>query len=494
MPNFPSNPYVGQVVVWQGCKYEWDGEKWTNLSIPLSASVPVFVSVSPPQPPLLEGTLWFNSLTQVLNIWVVEPGQSVWVPVTEQALSNLCVFVSISPPENPTQGSLWYNPQSHLFQVWVGSEWEIISDCVPDQDSPPVVVSVSPPSNPTQGTLWFRPGNSTLHLWVDSITGGSWVVISGSNVQKKPTVFVSSSTPSNPNQGDLWFKPQLNELRVWNEGVINQWLLILGSAINGSPPPVYVSVDEPINPKQNYLWFNPQNGELQVRDDFEWDLICTTPSSVPPPVSVSVSPPPYPKRGDLWFDASSGSLSVWFIDVDGGQWLETARGPSGVSQALPPLIYDPDTKIISLPIGSSSGTVAAGDDPRFSDLLSQVGSMQNSVGPFSRDGGQTTVGVKLMEVSNNPNLIASTGQPDINTAPTQYAIKSYLDINYSKPYVYQQNNPSKFWTINHNLGYKPSVELFGPGSQKIDGEVIHSSNNQCQVYFTSPISGFARLN
>ncbi len=51
----------------------------------------------------------------------------------------------------------------------------------------------------------------------------------------------------------------------------------------------------------------------------------------------------------------------------------------------------------------------------------------NFVGPFSRNGGFSTVGVQLREVSDNTNLIASTGAPDGNTVPTQNAVKDYVD-------------------------------------------------------------------
>ena len=51
----------------------------------------------------------------------------------------------------------------------------------------------------------------------------------------------------------------------------------------------------------------------------------------------------------------------------------------------------------------------------------------NFVGPFSRNGGFSTVGVQLREVSDNTSLIASTGAPDGNTVPTQNAVKDYVD-------------------------------------------------------------------
>ncbi len=49
----------------------------------------------------------------------------------------------------------------------------------------------------------------------------------------------------------------------------------------------------------------------------------------------------------------------------------------------------------------------------------------SSIGPFKRNG--VAVGVQLMEVSNDAALIASTGTADGNTAPTQFAVKSYVD-------------------------------------------------------------------
>lgn len=51
----------------------------------------------------------------------------------------------------------------------------------------------------------------------------------------------------------------------------------------------------------------------------------------------------------------------------------------------------------------------------------------NFIGPFSRNGGFSTVGVQLQEVSNNASLLASTGAADGNTVPTQFAVKTYVD-------------------------------------------------------------------
>ena len=61
-------------------------------------------------------------------------------------------------------------------------------------------------------------------------------------------------------------------------------------------------------------------------------------------------------------------------------------------------------------------------------------------------------------------------------------------------YIHNQPTPSTTWTIAHNLGFKPSVELLNSGSQEIEGDVVHISYNVTMVYFTQSITGFARLN
>lgn len=60
-------------------------------------------------------------------------------------------------------------------------------------------------------------------------------------------------------------------------------------------------------------------------------------------------------------------------------------------------------------------------------------------------------------------------------------------------YVHTQSTAAATWTITHNLGFIPSVELFNTGSQEIDGDVVHVSQNVTTVYFTAAVAGFARL-
>jgi hypothetical protein len=60
-------------------------------------------------------------------------------------------------------------------------------------------------------------------------------------------------------------------------------------------------------------------------------------------------------------------------------------------------------------------------------------------------------------------------------------------------YVHTQSTPATTWTINHNLGYRPSVELLNSGMQEIDAEIAHPSVNQVVVTLNPATAGLARL-
>lgn len=63
----------------------------------------------------------------------------------------------------------------------------------------------------------------------------------------------------------------------------------------------------------------------------------------------------------------------------------------------------------------------------------------------------------------------------------------------SAGFNFTQDSPDTTWNINHNLGYRPSVELMSTGGLEMIGQVLHISVNQVQVSFNEAVSGFARL-
>ena len=81
-----------------------------------------------------------------------------------------------------------------------------------------------------------------------------------------------------------------------------------------------------------------------------------------------------------------------------------------------------------------------------------------SVGPFIRDG--IPVGVELKEVSDNSNLIASTGIQDINTAPTQKAVATYVENRY----------------LNKLTGGTVTGDIILEGNFDVNGDVISTDS------------------
>ncbi len=58
---------------------------------------------------------------------------------------------------------------------------------------------------------------------------------------------------------------------------------------------------------------------------------------------------------------------------------------------------------------------------------------------------------------------------------------------------FNQPTPAITWTINHNLGRTPIVQVFSVGGMELLAEIVNLNVNQTQVRFASPTAGYARL-
>lgn len=63
----------------------------------------------------------------------------------------------------------------------------------------------------------------------------------------------------------------------------------------------------------------------------------------------------------------------------------------------------------------------------------------------------------------------------------------------SAGFVHTQSVASATWTINHNLGYRPSVSVYGLAGNVVLANVDHASDNVAIVTLASPMAGGARL-
>lgn len=116
----------------------------------------------------------------------------------------------------------------------------------------------------------------------------------------------------------------------------------------------------------------------------------------------------------------------------------------------------------------------------------QVGLMKLAAGATA-PGGQPRE-FSLSDLSDVELVSPATGEV------LKYDGTNWVDAaDQGAAYVFTQSTASATWTINHNLGYVPSVEVFDSGSQEIEADVSHSSVNTTTILFTVPVAGFARL-
>lgn len=99
--------------------------------------------------------------------------------------------------------------------------------------------------------------------------------------------------------------------------------------------------------------------------------------------------------------------------------------------------------------------------------------------------------------AQNPVLLQGEPATESDTRRRKIGdgVTNYLSLPYEpgSAYVHTQSTPASTWTINHNLGYRPAVELLDTGSQEIDGDIAHPTANQTVVTLNPATAGIARL-
>lgn len=114
-------------------------------------------------------------------------------------------------------------------------------------------------------------------------------------------------------------------------------------------------------------------------------------------------------------------------------------------------------------------------------------STDNSTTMLVLSGSQ---GEDITIVEARPTIVLPAGQADgVVIIETQAGPPGESLIGF----LFSQMQPSTTWLINHNLGYRPTVELLDATNREIDGDVYHTTINQTTVLFNIPVAGTARL-
>lgn len=413
--NFPSNPSTGQVYTYSGKSFKWNGYSWIEIVGPTSLPLYATVSVSPPTNPS-SGKLWFDIINQTLKIWVTSPTGGSWKNSTE---CSPCpefppVIVSSSPPTNPSSGGLWFDTINQILKVWVtsptGGSWKDSSECSSCPDVPPVVISSSSPANSSPGDLWFDTINQTLKVRVTSPTGGIWKNSTECpSCPDVPPVIISSGAPTNPKAGDLWYNPNLVGLSIWYEDIDGgQWVSTVPSSL----------------PEDGWA-----NGGIIISD------------SGPPDNIVG-------KDGDYYIDTSTFDL---YGPKTEGEWGTGVSiiGPTGVIGATLPATYDEETRTVGVNVGTTSGTVAAGDDSRFSELKARLDAFREAATFYvSKEG-------------NDSNNGTSPGEAFLTVGAAVAAANEYVTAN-AGALAKINVGPGRF--VENNLPFRLKPNILAQGA------------------------------
>ena len=68
------------------------------------------------------------------------------------------------------------------------------------------------------------------------------------------------------------------------------------------------------------------NGRSWKWSGVQWTAVAVS-SPTSAPVFISVSPPPNPVAGSLWYDSNNSNLNIWYVDLNGGQWISVVPFP-----------------------------------------------------------------------------------------------------------------------------------------------------------------------
>lgn len=92
------------------------------------------------------------------------------------------------------------------------------------------------------------------------------------------------------------------------------------------------------------------------------------------------------------------------------------------------------------------------------------------------------------------NTITVTSTSTTKTVTVLHKDGSTTSATWQDAYIHNQGTPATSWTITHNLGKYPNVNIVDSANTDVIGEIVYDSLNQITVTFSAAFSGKAYLN
>ena len=116
--SFPPSPTVGQIYTYNGRSWKWSGVQWTAVAVSSPTSAPVFVSVSPPPNPI-QGSLWYSSVNSDLIIYYTDLNGSQWISVVPYPMDSITQQGGVFEGPIYAQYEIPNNPAAFVTSSWV---------------------------------------------------------------------------------------------------------------------------------------------------------------------------------------------------------------------------------------------------------------------------------------------------------------------------------------------------------------------------------------
>lgn len=129
----------------------------------------------------------------------------------------------------------------------------------------------------------------------------------------------------------------------------------------------------PPNPTLDEVYSN--NGQTWKWNGVQW-VSYAAPTPKGSPVYISVSPPADPVSGSLWYDSNNASLNIYYVDLNGGQWIGVVANPDGTLTTNGGVFQSPIYAQYEIPNNGSAFVTKTWVESLLADYLSQQGYMK----------------------------------------------------------------------------------------------------------------------
>jgi hypothetical protein len=117
------------------------------------------------------------------------------------------------------------------------------------------------------------------------------------------------------------------------------------------------------------------------------------------------------------------------------------------------------------------------------------------------DPTQSGTGLPSSSISGFIFALDAAGQPilgpvipDIISPQWQTDIMARFAVTHPRAFVFTQATPSLLWTIDHNMGSFPDVEVVDTSGEVVEGDIKFVSDSQLTISFAIAAAGKAYLN